>query len=181
MTAAAVILGPDFDRRDLADSKALTHARRDALRTRITARASAWSIGWAGHREIDRLNIHWATLLAMRRAFLALGVVPDEVLVDGRFCPDVGVPCTAVVHGDRLIAEIQAASILAKTIRDAWMCNHARTEPDYLFEKHKGYPTREHRCRIAAFGPSRIQRLSFAASTSGSHRLASGAGSSVAE
>lgn len=177
VTAAAVILGPDFDCSDLADSKALSRSRRDALRTLITAEAVAWGVGWSGHREIDRLNIHRATLLAMRRAFLGLGTAPDEVVVDGRFCPDVAVRCRAVVHGDRLIAEIQAASILAKTIRDAWMCNYARIEPDYLFEQHKGYPTPEHRRRIVAFGPSRIQRLSFAVSTSSSRFPAGAEGS----
>jgi ribonuclease HII len=165
VTAAAVVLGPRCGIDGLADSKGLTHSRREALRALITDGAVAWAIGWASHREIDRLNIHRATLLAMKRAFFGLSVVPRETLVDGRFCPDLGVPCTAVVGGDNFVPEIQAASILAKTLRDAWMANYARTEPQYLFERHKGYPTPDHRSRIARYGPSRIQRLSFTVST----------------
>lgn len=110
------------------------------------------------------MNIHHATLAAMRRAFRGLEVVPDQVLVDGRFCPDLPVGCTPVVHGDRLVPEIQAASILAKTIRDAWMLDHARREPLYGFDRHKGYPTPQHRALILRHGPSSIQRLSFSVS-----------------
>lgn len=164
VTAAAVILGVDFPDGRLADSKALRLGERNALRELITSRAVCWAIGWASHREIDLLNIHRATLLAMKRAFGGLSIAPGRVIVDGRFCPELPVPCTAVVHGDRLVPEIQAASILAKTLRDSWMIDYARIEPEYLFERHKGYPTIDHRRRIAAHGPSRIQRMSFSVS-----------------
>ena len=161
VTAAAVILPPGFPTGILADSKALSPARREEAAGVIRDRATAWAVGWASHEEIDRVNIHHATLLAMRRAVEGLTVRPTLLLVDGLFVPDAGVTGRAVVHGDATVPEIMAASILAKTARDAWMSEYAKREPGYGFEQHKGYPTREHRAAIARLGPCAIHRRSF--------------------
>jgi ribonuclease HII len=161
VTAAAVILPPDFPREILADSKAISAARREAAAVVIRERAVAWAVGWATSGEIDAINIHRATLLAMRRAVEALAVRPSMLLVDGLFVPEAGVAGRAVVRGDASVPEIMAASIIAKTTRDAWMDDYAKREPGYGFEKHKGYPTREHRAAIARLGPCAIHRRSF--------------------
>lgn len=161
VAAAAVILPRDFPRDILDDSKALDPPERTSAAAVIRARAVAWSIGWASHEEIDALNIHNATLLAMRRAVQALTVRPTQVLVDGLFCPSCGVPANAIVGGDATVPEIMAASIIAKTARDRWMEEYAGLEPAYGFDRHKGYPTPEHRRVVLAVGPSRIQRMSF--------------------
>ena len=161
VTAAAVVLPPDFPGGFLADSKVLSPSRRDAAALVIRERATAWAVGWATAGEIDRLNIHHATLLAMRRAVEGLAVRPTQLLVDGLFVPEAGVPGRAVVRGDATVPEIMAASILAKTARDAWMTDYAVREPGYGFEKHKGYPTAEHRAAIARLGPCPIHRRSF--------------------
>jgi ribonuclease HII len=161
VTAAAVILPPDFPLELLADSKALSAGRRRKAEAMIKARAVAWGIGWASHNEIDELNILRATLLAMRRAVDALPFLPDRLLVDGLHCPSCGIPATAVVRGDASEPAIMAASIIAKTARDAWMESYAPREPAYRFEKHKGYPTAEHRRIISRLGPSAIQRRTF--------------------
>jgi ribonuclease HII len=165
VTAAAVILPPGYPVGDLADSKALSPRRRLAAAETIRRMAVAWSVGWATHEEIDELNIHRATLLAMARAIRGLSVLPGRVLVDGLFCPDTGLPSTAIVKGDATVPEIMAASILAKTSRDAWMEGYARIEPAYGFEQHKGYPTAEHRALVLRIGPSRIHRRSFRVSS----------------
>jgi ribonuclease HII len=161
VTAAAVILPSDFPGGILADSKALSPARREAAARAIRERAVAWAVGWASAEEIDRMNIHHATLLAMRRAMEGLAVRPTLLLVDGRFVPAAGVPGRAVVRGDATVPEIMAASIIAKTARDTWMTEYAKREPGYGFEKHKGYPTRKHRAAIARLGPCAIHRRSF--------------------
>jgi ribonuclease HII len=161
VTAAAVILPRGFPLEILDDSKALTRAQRETAAEVIRREAVSWGLGWATHEEIDRLNILQATLLAMSRAIDAMTVRPARILVDGLFCPDCGVPGTAVVRGDATVPEIMAASIIAKTARDAWMEEYAPREPAYLFEKHKGYPTAEHRRIVLRLGPSRIQRRSF--------------------
>jgi ribonuclease HII len=161
VTAAAVILPPGFPTGVLADSKVLSAARREESLVVIRDRATAWAVGWASPEEIDRMNIHHATLLAMRRAVEGLAVRPTLLLVDGLFVPDAGVPGRAVVHGDAVVPEIMAASILAKTTRDAWMTEYAKREPGYGFERHKGYPTLEHRAAIERFGPCAIHRRSF--------------------
>jgi ribonuclease HII len=161
VTAAAVILPKDFPRDILNDSKVLDPGQRMAAAVVIRARAIAWSLGWASHAEIDACNIHNATLTAMRRAVLALTVRPAMILVDGLFCPVCGVAGSAIVGGDATVPEIMAASILAKTARDIWMEEYSHLEPAYGYERHKGYPTREHRRAILSAGPSRIQRLSF--------------------
>ena len=161
VTAAAVVLPPDFPTGILADSKVLSPSRRESAAAVIRQRAVAWAVGWATSEEIDRVNIHHATLLAMRRAVEGLTVRPSLLLVDGLFVPEAGVPGRAIIRGDATVPEIMAASILAKTARDAWMTEYAKREPGYGFEKHKGYPTREHRAAIARLGPCAIHRRSF--------------------
>jgi ribonuclease HII len=161
VTAAAVVLPPDFPLNLLADSKALSAGRRRTAEAVIKAQAVAWAIGWASHQEIDKLNIHRATLLAMRRAVDALQVRPDRLLVDGLHCPSCGIPAAAIVRGDATVPAIMAASIVAKTARDAWMEAYASLEPAYGFERHKGYPTVEHRRIVLQRGPSAIQRKTF--------------------
>ncbi len=162
VTAAAVILPEDFPFECLDDSKTLTEPQRDEAAAVIRQRAVCWALGWASHLEIDRLNILRATLRAMRRAVDSLSVRPDRLQVDGLYCPDCGIPAEAIVDGDAAVPQIMAASILAKTARDAWMTAYALKEPEYLYEKHKGYPTAEHRRIVLARGPSRIQRRTFA-------------------
>ncbi len=161
VTAAAVVLPSDFPVEILADSKVLSPARRRNAEAVIKEKAVAWGIGWASHEEIDSINIHRATLLAMTRAVHAMALRPDHLLVDGLFCPACGIPGTAIIKGDATVPEIMAASILAKTARDAWMEAYALKEPAYLFEKHKGYPTAEHRRIVLRLGPSAIHRRSF--------------------
>lgn len=167
VTAAAVILPPDFPVALLADSKRLSESRRLAAAVAIRERALAWCLGWATHEEIDEINILRAALLAMARAIAGLSLKPERALVDGLHCPAADIPCTAIVRGDALEPAIMAASILAKTARDAWMKGYALLEPGYGFEKHKGYPTGEHRAAVLRLGPSRIQRRSFRVSLPG--------------
>jgi ribonuclease HII len=161
VTAAAVILSKDFPCEILADSKALSPSKRERAARVIRSRAIEWSAGWAWPEEIDRINIHHATLLAMQRAVQWLTIRPDLVLVDGLFTPKVGIRTSAIVRGDTSVPQIMAASIIAKTLRDAWMKRYAEIEPGYGFERHKGYPTVEHRKKIHELGPSAIHRRSF--------------------
>ncbi len=161
VTAAAVILPPDFPFTILDDSKALSEKRRYEVLSVILETAVDTGIGWAWPEEIDRVNIHNATLLAMKRAFEELKTLPGMVYVDGKFVPDVPAPAKAVVKGDMKIREIQAASILAKTARDRWMIRYSWIDSRYGFEKHKGYPTKEHRSRCSEIGLSVIHRKSF--------------------
>lgn len=160
--AAAVILDPARPVPGLRDSKALTAERREALAGEVRAHALAWAIASADVAEIDALNILHATMLAMRRAVEALGVAPDEVLVDGNRCPDVACRVRAIVKGDRDIAAISAASILAKTVRDALLVELDAAYPAYGFAQHKGYPTPEHLAALARHGPCPAHRRSFA-------------------
>ena len=161
VTAAAVVLRGDFPLEILDDSKSLSPGRRQEAAEVIRARAAFWALGWATHEEIDEINILRATLLAMARAVEALPIRPRRLLVDGLYCPACGIPAKAIVKGDATVPEIMAASILAKTARDAWMEEYAREEPAYLFDKHKGYPTAEHRRLVLRLGPSAIQRRTF--------------------
>lgn len=161
--AAAVILDPGQPIAGLADSKQLAPARRERLAAKIRASASAWSIACASVEEIDRLNILQATLLAMRRAVEGLAVTADEAWIDGNRCPELpGCRGRAIVGGDRLHPVISAASILAKTARDAEMLRLHRSFPQYGLDRHKGYPTREHLELLARFGVCEIYRRSFA-------------------
>jgi len=167
VVAAAVILHPQRRIRGLADSKILTPAERARLAPVIRARALAFGLGWADRDEIDSLNILEATLLAMRRALLALPVRPTHVRVDGNRCPclaDLELPCTveAIVAGDACVAAISAASILAKTYRDAMMATLDRCYPGFALAVHKGYCTPEHLEALRARAPSPLHRRSFA-------------------
>lgn len=159
--AAAVILDPARPIEGLADSKKLSEKRREFLEHEIKSRALAWAIASASAEEIDRINILQASLLAMRRAVDCLALIPHEVAVDGLHCPQLTMPVRAVVKGDSLIAEISAASILAKTARDAEMREFHRIYPNYGFDRHKGYPTAEHIAAIARHGVTPIHRRSF--------------------
>lgn len=159
--AAAVILGPRRRIRGLDDSKKLDEATREALAKQIKKRAHAWAIAHADVCEIECLNILRASLLAMRRALEALDCVPDEVLVDGLHCPETQVAARAIVDGDALVAEISAASILAKTARDAYMRELHSNYPDYGFDRHKGYSTPEHLQALRLHGASAVHRMTF--------------------
>jgi ribonuclease HII len=173
VAAAAVILHPDRPVVGLADSKKLSAERRDALAKEIRARALAWSVAWADRAEIDALNILAATLLAMRRAILGLSVMPGRVKVDGNRLPNLrfdarSIDGEAIVGGDGCVAEISAASIIAKTTRDRMMVELDRIYPCYEFARHKGYGTKVHRARLREFGPCPEHRLTFAPLRTGS-------------
>ena len=161
VVAAAVILDPERPIAGLDDSKKLGEKRREALALLIRERAVAWAVAEATVAEIDRLNILQATLLAMQRAVAGLGIRPTGALVDGNRCPELAVPVAAVIKGDGKIASIAAASILAKTVRDAAMrMLHARY-PQYGFASHMGYPTAAHIRALEAHGVSPVHRRSF--------------------
>ena len=162
VTAAAVILRASAPIIGLRDSKQLTAARRESLAAQIRVTALAWAVGWADVAEIDRMNILQASLLAMQRAVLALSVRPDQVLVDGNVCPRLLCPAQAIVQGDRNVAAISAASILAKVERDALMRRLDAEFPAYGFAIHKGYPTPVHLQALAVHGPCCSHRRSFA-------------------
>jgi ribonuclease HII len=167
VVAAAVILDECRPLPGLADSKALGAARRERLADEIRAKSIAWALGWADVAEIDSLNILQATFLAMRRAIASLGAVPGHVVFDGDRCPDLGglgFECSveAVVKGDAKVACVSAASILAKTARDAHMRELDGRYPGYGLAEHKGYPTAAHVAALRALGPSPVHRRSFA-------------------
>ncbi len=159
--AAAVILDQERIPQGLKDSKKIPEPRRIDLEGRIKTVAMAWSVANASVQEIDELNILQATLLAMRRAVEALVLVPEVILVDGLFCPNVAGHRMAVVKGDQRVLEISAASILAKTARDRWMLSLSDQWPQYQFERHKGYPTPLHLKVLAQHGPCPHHRQSF--------------------
>lgn len=160
--AAAVVLDAMRPIAGLADSKTLTPKARERLAEVIRSKACAWAIARADVVEIDRLNILQASLLAMTRAVNALRVRPDLVVVDGLQCPPLAMPARAIVRGDQRVHEICAASILAKTARDAFMLElHAR-HPEYAFHRHKGYPTVAHLEALRKHGVSDAHRRSFA-------------------
>jgi len=161
VVAAAVILDPKRPIDGLADSKALSAARRDVLAAQIREQALAWAIGRAEHEEIDRINILQASLLAMRRAVLALSPTPEFALIDGNRCPLLPCPAQAVIRGDSSVAAISAASILAKVTRDAEMTQLDMLYPGYGFASHKGYPTKTHIAALASLGVTPIHRRSF--------------------
>ncbi len=159
--AAAVILDPARPIAGLADSKKLSEKRRDALAVEIRDKALAWCVAEASVAEIDRLNILHASMLAMQRAVAGLARVPTRVLVDGNRCPRLDLPCEAVVKGDARVAEISAASILAKTARDARLRELDVRYPQYGLAAHKGYPTAAHLAALRAHGACEIYRTSF--------------------
>ena len=160
--AAAVILDPAKPIEGLKDSKLLSSSRREELAALILKNSTSTAIGIASVEEIDRLNILQATLLAMQRAVQALGMWPDEVWIDGMHCPDLPCPTRAIVRGDRLHPVISAASILAKTARDAEMRRLHERFPQYGFDQHKGYPTPTHLALLERHGPSESHRRSYA-------------------
>jgi ribonuclease HII len=157
----AVILHPDRHVAGVADSKVLSRPARERLYDEIAAKAVAWSVVGAEVDEIDRLNIHRATLAAMRRAVLALSPLPDAVLADAFRIPDLPMAQRGVVGGDRLSSAIAAASIMAKVTRDRLMEHLHATDPRYGFDRHKGYATAEHLAAVAKFGYSVQHRRSF--------------------
>jgi len=170
VVAAAVILDPARPINGIGDSKALTEKQRDELAVLIKERALAWSVAWADPAEIDSINILQATFLAMRRALAGLQIMPTHVQVDGNRPPSlVGLgrdleSCSieTIVKGDAKIAAIGAASILAKTTRDAMLVQLDVLFPGYGLAKHKGYPTAAHCAALERLGPSEIHRMSFA-------------------
>ena len=161
VVTAAVILDSARPIVGLADSKKLSEKKRLALYDEIRDKALAYAIGRCSPADIDRLNILHATMLAMQRAVAGLSVRPGFVLVDGNRVPDFAIAAQAVVKGDALVAEISAASILAKVTRDREMAELDARFPDYGFARHKGYPTAEHLARLQQFGVTEYHRRSF--------------------
>jgi ribonuclease HII len=160
--AAAVILHPDRPIDGLRDSKKLTEAKRDLLAPLIKANALAWAIAEASEAEIDKINILQASLLAMKRAVEALSTVPTLALIDGNHCPRMRIQAIAIIGGDDKEDAISAASILAKTARDAALVQLHAAYPQYAFDQHKGYGTALHLERLREHGPSPVHRRSFA-------------------
>lgn len=161
VVAAAVILDPARPIAGLNDSKKLSEKKRDALAVEIREKAVAWCVAEASVEEIDRLNILHATMLAMQRAVAGLAVRPERAMIDGNRCPPLEVPAEAVVQGDGKIASIAAASILAKTVRDAGMLVLHERYPHYGFDRHMGYPTAAHCAALVEHGASPVHRRSF--------------------
>lgn len=160
VVTAAVILKHPIE--GLNDSKKLTAAKRKKLSLQIKEEALAFAYGRAEVEEIDSLNIHHATLLAMKRAVEALAIQPHEALIDGIHVPQLSMPCKAIVKGDSLVPAISAASILAKVLRDEEMEEMDLLYPGYGFAGHKGYPTSAHRKALIELGPCPIHRRSYA-------------------
>jgi len=161
VVAAAVILDPDAYIPGVCDSKTTTLLQRERLYTLITRKAVAWSVAAANPQEIDALNIHRASLEAMRRAVMAIAPLPDMVLVDAFRIPDLYIAQRGVLHGDRRCSAIAAASIVAKVTRDREMMQHHAADPRYGYDRHKGYATADHLAAVAQFGYSPLHRRSF--------------------
>jgi ribonuclease HII len=159
--AAAVVLDPNRKIRGLKDSKQLSEKKRDVLALRIRERAAAFAVAYATVEEIDRINILQAAMLAMKRAVEGLGMLPDEAWIDGNRCPELPCRAKAIIGGDARHAVISAASILAKTERDAEMRRLHLLYPQYGFDQHKGYPTAGHFALLQRFGACEIHRRSF--------------------
>lgn len=162
VVAAAAILDPARPIAGLADSKKLSASRRERLAVEIRAHALAWCVAAASVEEIDALNILQATLLAMQRAVVGLALVPAEALIDGNRCPALDIPARAIVGGDATVAAISAASILAKTVRDAGMRALDARYPQYGFARHMGYGTAAHLAALRRYGPCPAHRRSYA-------------------
>ena len=161
VVTAAVILDPKQPIAGLNDSKKLSEKKRLVLAEEIKQHAIAWAIGRATPQEIDKLNILHATMLAMSRAVAALSVTPEFALIDGNREPQLSIPCQAVIKGDGLVAEISAASIIAKVARDQEMVELDARYPEYQFAKHKGYPTALHLDMLEKHGAIAEHRRSF--------------------
>jgi ribonuclease HII len=162
VVAAAVILDEERPIEGLADSKKLTAKRRESLAEEIMQKAKAWAVVSVSPVEIDRINILQASMLAMKQAVEQLSTAPDHVFIDGNRCPEMDCPATAIVKGDARVAEISAASILAKVTRDEQMLELHNIFPQYGFDKHKGYPTKAHMEALAEHGPCPEHRRSYA-------------------
>jgi ribonuclease HII len=161
VVAAAVVLHPDKHIPGVCDSKAVQAAERERLYDRIVKHSVAWAVAQADPAEIDRINIHQASLRAMQRAILALAPLPDIVLVDAFRVPELPMPQRGVLHGDRRCSAIAAASIVAKVTRDRQMLELHGRDPRYGFDRHKGYATADHLDAVARFGYSDVHRRSF--------------------
>jgi ribonuclease HII len=161
VVAAAVVLDPDRHIPGLFDSKMVTALERERLYGVITRKALAWSVAAAQPTEIDAMNIHRASLEAMRRAVMNVAPLPDLVLVDAFRIPELLMAQRGVVHGDRTCAAIAAASIVAKVTRDREMLTHHASDPRYGYDRHKGYATAEHLAAVARHGYSQLHRRSF--------------------
>jgi ribonuclease HII len=161
VVAAAVILDPARPIPGLNDSKKLSEKKRLVLAEMIRERAIAWAVAEASVEEIDRINILQASLLAMQRAVAGLAIRPTSALVDGNRCPKLDIPAEAIIQGDGKIASIAAASILAKTVRDAGMRVLHAQYPQYGFDRHMGYPTAAHFKALEEHGASPVHRRSF--------------------
>jgi ribonuclease HII len=161
VVAAAVVLDPDRYIAGVCDSKMITAAERERLYRVITRKALAWSVAAATPAEIDEINIHRASLQAMRRAVLALAPLPDVVLVDAFRIPELLIAQRGVPHGDRRCSAIAAASIIAKVTRDREMLTYHNSDPRYGYDRHKGYATADHLAAVARYGYSELHRRSF--------------------
>lgn len=159
--AGAVILNPERPIQGLMDSKKLSEKRRDELYDQIIQHSLAWAVGRASVEEIDEINILQASLLAMRRAVMALSIAPDSALIDGNFCPKLNCKAQAIIRGDQTEPTISAASIIAKVTRDREMILLDKKYPSYGFAKHKGYGTAAHLKAIKSLGACEIHRRSF--------------------
>jgi len=162
VVAAAVILDPANPIVGLNDSKKLSAKRREALAIEIRTKALAWAVSEASVEEIDLINILQASMLAMQRAVRSLAIAPERALIDGNRCPELPCPAEAIIGGDGKVASIAAASILAKTVRDAGMLELHYRYPQYGFDRHMGYPTVLHLAALQEHGVSPIHRRSYA-------------------
>lgn len=161
VVAGAVILDPNNPIEGLADSKKLSEKKREALAIEIREKALSWSLGRAEAEEIDEINILQASLLAMKRAVEGLSVTPDHLQIDGNRCLDMDCSMEAIVKGDSKVAEISAASIIAKVARDHEMLELDKRHPEYGFAGHKGYPTKKHKEALLEYGAISEHRVSF--------------------
>jgi ribonuclease HII len=161
VVAGAVVLHPDRHIPGLSDSKTVPAAEREELFEQITRRALLWAVAEASPAEIDTINIHQASLVAMRRAIMTLAPLPDVVLVDAFRIPDLPMAQRGVVHGDQRCSAIAAASIIAKVTRDRQMRELHALDPRYGFDRHKGYATADHLSAVRQFGYSVVHRQSF--------------------
>ena len=159
--AAAVILPLNSRLRLVRDSKTLSPRQRECLTSQIKERATAWAVGMVSHEEVDALNIRRASALAMRRSIEALHLIPEHILSDAFPIPGLSIPCTPIIRGDRHVKSIAAASIIAKTARDAWMKKLEAEYPGYGFAQHKGYGTKQHQEALKRLGPCEIHRMSY--------------------
>lgn len=160
--AASVVLPKNFKLPGLNDSKKIGKGLRDELRKEIESKALAWAVVKVGIKEIDRLNILWASVYGMHKAIERLATTPELLLIDGnRFKPYKDIPHHCIIKGDSKFKSIAAASILAKTHRDEYMGKLSKSFPDYGWASNKGYPTKSHRAAIAKFGATKHHRLSF--------------------